>query len=85
MHTLSATQASRGFAALLDMVARGETVVITRDGVPVARIEPETDASGARALALFAKPAPDSQFADDLDWSYRTSRELPARWDGEQT
>lgn len=83
MHTLTATQASRGFAALLDMVSRGETVVITRDGVPVARIEPENVASGARAIALFSKSSGDSEFADDLEWSYRTMRELPARVEGE--
>ncbi|MDR0481784.1 MAG: type II toxin-antitoxin system Phd/YefM family antitoxin [Cellulomonadaceae bacterium] len=41
MRTLTATQASRGFSALLDDIERNaEPVVIERDGVPVAQVMP---------------------------------------------
>lgn len=40
MRTISATEASRGFSALIDAVARGEEVTITRAGQPVAEMHP---------------------------------------------
>jgi prevent-host-death family protein len=42
MVTVTATQAARSFASILDAVEHGETVVITRDGVPVGRLVPRT-------------------------------------------
>ena len=41
MRTLPSSNAKARFAELLDDVERGETVVITRHGLPVARIVPE--------------------------------------------
>jgi prevent-host-death family protein len=42
--TMTATEASRGFSALLDRVEReGEAVIITRDGRPVAEIAPPSE------------------------------------------
>ena len=41
MRTLPSSNAKARFAELLDDVERGETVVITRHGRPVARIVPE--------------------------------------------
>ena len=41
MKTIAATDAKAKFAALLDAVERGETVVITRHGRPIARLAPE--------------------------------------------
>lgn len=40
MRTLDAQEAEDQFLELLDEVAKGETVVITKDGQPVARLEP---------------------------------------------
>jgi prevent-host-death family protein len=44
--TMTATEASRGFSALLDRVERdGEAVTITRDGRPIAEIAPASQAT----------------------------------------
>ncbi len=40
MLTVGAFQAKTNLAQLLDKVAKGETIVITRRGVPVATINP---------------------------------------------
>jgi prevent-host-death family protein len=40
MLTVGAFQAKTNLAQLLDRVAKGETIVITRRGVPVATINP---------------------------------------------
>jgi prevent-host-death family protein len=47
MNTVTALEAKTRLGELLDRVARGEEVVITRHGKPVARIVPE----GGRNLA----------------------------------
>ena len=47
MSTITAFEAKTRFGELLDRVARGEEVVITRHDKPVARIVPE----GGRSLA----------------------------------
>jgi prevent-host-death family protein len=67
MIAVTATQAARNFADILDKVERGETIVITRDGVPVGRLAPERRTSAERLkAALQASPA-DPLFADDLE------------------
>ena len=40
MRTISTSEARTHFSALLDEVARGDTVVITKRGRPVARLTP---------------------------------------------
>jgi prevent-host-death family protein len=67
MIAVTATQAARSFANILDAVEHGETVVITRDGVPVGRLVPDRRTSADRLkTALLDNPA-DPGFADDLD------------------
>jgi prevent-host-death family protein len=66
MMTVTATQAARTFAALLDAVEHGETVVVTRDGVPVGRFTPERRTSADRLKAALAEHPADPGFADDL-------------------
>lgn len=68
MRTLTATEASRSFAALLDEVERGETVVITRGGRRVATIGPAARGNGAALLALMTsgEAAFDPDFAADV-------------------
>lgn len=41
MRTIQASEAKTHFLRLLDEVERGESVVITRRGKPVARVSPE--------------------------------------------
>jgi prevent-host-death family protein len=67
MISVTATQAARSFASILDAVEHGETVVITRDGVPVGRLVPDRRTSADRLkTALLDNPA-DPGSADDLN------------------
>ena len=67
MKEISATDAARGFADLLDAVQhRGESFVIRRNGEIVARIEPAQGADGASVKDLLAAAPRDSAWADDL-------------------
>lgn len=64
---ITATDAARGFSALLDAVERnGETFVVTRGGRPVARVEPATGTSGRAVKALLDHYAADDQWPADL-------------------
>ena len=47
MRSIQAADAKARLSSLLDEVERGETLIITRHGKPIARIVPEGD--GARA------------------------------------
>ena len=66
MITVTATQAARNFASLLDAVEHGESIVITRDGVPVGRINPERRTSADLLKAALREHPADDGFADDL-------------------
>lgn len=66
MRTVTATEASRSFAALLDEVERGQTVVVTRGGRRIASIAPAHAGNGAEVVALLAPSAPDDEFAADV-------------------
>ncbi len=46
MKTVTAREANQKFSQLLASVDKGEEVVITRRGVPVARLVPEVAAKG---------------------------------------
>lgn len=48
MKQVSAREANQKFSKLLTEVARGQEVVITRHGKPVARLVPVRDAAAAR-------------------------------------
>lgn len=65
MRTVTATEASRSFAALLDEVEAGETVVVTRGGRRVAAIGPASAGNGSAFLHLMGDGAPDEDFAAD--------------------
>jgi prevent-host-death family protein len=43
MREIQASEAKAHLPSLLDAVERGETIVITRHGKPIARIVPEAD------------------------------------------
>jgi prevent-host-death family protein len=67
MKTLTATQAARSFASLLDAVEHGEAVVITRDGIAVGRFVPERRTTADRLKEALRDRAADPAFADDLE------------------
>lgn len=66
MRTMTATEASRSFAALLDEAERGQTVVVTRGGRRIAAIGPATASNGAEVVALLTSDAADGDFAADV-------------------
>ena len=66
---LTATEVARNFSAILNRVAAGEEIEVTRGGAPVALIAPPRPRllPAARFRELLASaPAVDEQFADDL-------------------
>lgn len=83
MGELTATDAARRFADLLDAVEhRGETFLITRRGRAVARIEPAVTASGAALKRLMRDHRPDPEWLEDLA---RVREQAPLedrRWPG---
>lgn len=67
MRTMTATEASRSFAALLDDAERGETVVITRGARRIATIGPVDLGNGAEFIALLGADAVDDDFSTDIE------------------
>lgn len=66
---LTATEAARSFSDVLNRVAAGEEVEVTRSGAPVAVIGPPKArlVSAERFRELIAgAPPPDEDFASDL-------------------
>jgi prevent-host-death family protein len=80
MIAVTATQAARTFANILDAVEHGETVIITRDGVPVGRLVPERRTSADRLKAALRDNPADADFADDLE---RARRDVRSAFSGE--
>lgn len=67
MKTMTATEASRSFAALLDEAERGETVVVTRGGRRIATIGPASAGNGAIVAELLDSAKVDEDFATDIE------------------
>jgi prevent-host-death family protein len=68
MSEVTATEAARNFADLLDAVEHaGERYTVTRRGKAVAQIEPVRRGRGADAKALLRRHRPDSSWSTDLD------------------
>jgi prevent-host-death family protein len=63
VRTVTATEASRSFAALLDEVEHGETVVVTRGGRRIATIGPAGAGNGAAVRAFLLGELPEPAFA----------------------
>jgi antitoxin (DNA-binding transcriptional repressor) of toxin-antitoxin stability system len=64
---VTATEAARGFSALLTAVEKdGETFFVTRGGRTIARIEPAAGTSGAAVKALLRHYRPDDAWAAEL-------------------
>lgn len=66
MRTMTATEASRSFAALLDEAERGHTIVVTRGGRRIAAIGPAAASNGAEFIALLTSTVVDADFAADV-------------------
>jgi len=67
MAEISATDASKRFADLLDAVEhRGETFTVVRRGRAVATIAPARSGSGADLRRILTEHPPDDRWADDL-------------------
>ena len=67
MTQITATEASRRFADLLDGVEhRGEHYTIVRRGRVVARLEPTNVPNGAAVKALLRRNRPDAAWSNDL-------------------
>ncbi len=66
MKMMTATEASRSFAALLNEVERGDTIVVTRGGRRIATIGPATTGNGAAVATLLDSASVDVDFAADV-------------------
>ena len=66
MRTVTATEASRSFAALLDEVENGESVIVTRGGRRIACIGPATAGNGREVVELLTAGLADAEFAADV-------------------
>ncbi|MER7997727.1 type II toxin-antitoxin system prevent-host-death family antitoxin [Streptomyces sp. NPDC095613] len=68
MKVMTATEASRNFAAVLDMAEHGETVIVTRGGKRLAMVSQAPAANGAELADLLDRFAGtlDDSFEDDV-------------------
>jgi len=69
MTRMTATEAARAFSEVLNRVAAGEEVEVTRSGAPIAVITPPKMrlVSAERFRSLIASaPRPDEDFAEDV-------------------
>jgi len=68
MKVMTATEASRNFAAVLDEVEHGETIVVTRGGRRIAVIGPAPAAPGRVVKEFLARSVKtlDADFAADV-------------------
>ena len=83
VRTVTATEASRSFAALLDEVEQGQTVIVTRGGRRIATIGPTTNGNGADVRALLQSSQLDEGFAADVSAARESvDSETPA-WPGD--
>jgi len=84
MRMLTATEASRGFSRLLDLVAAGEVVTIARGNSVIAEVrQPAQHSYGALRASLANTAPPDDHLASDIAGvlTYVTEPEV-ASWDG---
>lgn len=63
---MTATEASRSFAALLDEVSRGEHVIITRGGRRIAEMAPVSVGNGGMLVDFIRSSDVDVEYASDV-------------------
>lgn len=67
MTEISATNAARNFAELLDAVEHhGERITIVRRGKPIAHLEPVVSGHGSGVKDLLKRHSPDRNWATSL-------------------
>ena len=67
MSEVTATEAARSFADLLDAVEhRGERFTIVRRGKAIASLQPVREGHGAEVKEVLRRRSPDRQWRDDL-------------------
>jgi prevent-host-death family protein len=81
-HFVSVTAAARGFSDLINRVRyRGESAILVKNGVPVARVVPFAPTHTASTAAILAERLADLEVpADDADW-FVTQISAARRWD----
>ncbi|HET9140507.1 type II toxin-antitoxin system prevent-host-death family antitoxin [Actinophytocola sp.] len=75
MRSMTTAEASANFAALLAAAEHGETIVVTRDGVPVGRFVPERSVAERIAEVLDRYPL-SPEAAEDLARTIEENRAL---------
>jgi len=81
MRSVSATEAARKFADLLDAVeSRGETFVVIRRGRPVARIGPANAGRGATVKEVLRTAPDDPDWVDEVKRMRAALRIEERRW-----
>jgi len=80
VRTVTAAEAHRSFAALLDEVEQGQTVIVTRGGRRIAKIEPIASGNGTEVLALLEAPDVDDGFGTDVLAARECVNSAPAAW-----
>jgi prevent-host-death family protein len=79
MHEISATDAARRFADILDAVEhRGEHFTIVRRGRAIAQLGPSAHGRGSEVKAVLRQHAPDPDWREDLE-SVRSLLEVDVR------
>ena len=66
MRIMTATEASRSFAAILDEAERRGTVIVTRGGRRIATIGPASAANGTAVVELLQTAEIDEGFSNDV-------------------
>lgn len=80
MKTITATEAARNFAAVLDQAEHGETIIVTRGGRRVATIGPAAAAPGRAVKELLRRHRPDPAWAEELRALRRLTVERERAW-----
>lgn len=80
MKVITATEASRRFAAVLDEAEHGETIVVTRGGRRVAVIGPAPVAAGREVKELLRRHRRDDGWAGDLRSVRALLEDRPVEW-----
>jgi prevent-host-death family protein len=80
VRVITATEASRRFAAVLDEAEHGETIVVTRGGRRIAVIGPAPVAAGRAVKDVLGRHRPDESWAEDLRSLRAAVEDRPVEW-----
>jgi antitoxin (DNA-binding transcriptional repressor) of toxin-antitoxin stability system len=72
-------QAINDFAAILAAAEEGESVIVTKNGVPIGTFIPDRTPIGVRIQEVMRKYPVDPDFADDIEAAMREMRAQPDR------